>query len=332
MTSFDVIVPCYKYGHLLAECVSSVLQQERVSVRVLVIDDASPDDTVVVARRLCDSDRRVEYRRHTSNIGHIRTYNEGIDWSRADYLILLSADDYLLPGALARAADALAAHRNATLAFGGCMERWPSGRVRPIRPPAPLAHATEPVVLTNVQFREISSCNNIVPTPTAIVRTEHQKRVGGYREVFPHTGDMEMWLRVSDGHECIYLPQAQAVYRRHANNMSNGFDADFRLPDIVERRRMLQRFYRDSGRAGEPVYRRAMRELADQALNGAILAFEDGRSELIRPFAALASSMNPGWRLTRTGIALSARLVLGRRSWPLLRRALPGASRASLRS
>ncbi len=48
MSFVDVIVPCYRYGHFLRECVESVLEQE-VNVRVLIIDDASPDDTAEVA-------------------------------------------------------------------------------------------------------------------------------------------------------------------------------------------------------------------------------------------------------------------------------------------
>ena len=59
MASVDVIIPCYKYGHLLEECVESVLSQEDVDVRVVIMDDASPDDTEAIGGRLAQ-DRRVE--------------------------------------------------------------------------------------------------------------------------------------------------------------------------------------------------------------------------------------------------------------------------------
>jgi cellulose synthase/poly-beta-1,6-N-acetylglucosamine synthase-like glycosyltransferase len=39
----DIIIPCYNHGHFLYQCVDSVLGQVGVEVRVLVIDDASPD-------------------------------------------------------------------------------------------------------------------------------------------------------------------------------------------------------------------------------------------------------------------------------------------------
>src|SRR5215831_20496875 len=105
MSSVDVIVPCYRYGHFLRECVESVLSQSDVNVRVLIIDDASPDNTPEVAAELVSEDPRVTFIRHSENKGHIATYNEGIEWASAEYMLILSADDCLLPGALSRAAD-----------------------------------------------------------------------------------------------------------------------------------------------------------------------------------------------------------------------------------
>ena len=44
-----MIVPCYRYGHYLRQCVESVLSQSHGDLRVLIIDDASPDHTEEVA-------------------------------------------------------------------------------------------------------------------------------------------------------------------------------------------------------------------------------------------------------------------------------------------
>src|SRR5438067_328538 len=103
MSRVDVIVPCYNYGHLLEDCIRSVLSQQDVDVRILLMDDASTDETESIGRRLA-ADRRVEYRRHRVNRGHIATYNEALACLTGDYCLILSADDLLTPGALMRAA------------------------------------------------------------------------------------------------------------------------------------------------------------------------------------------------------------------------------------
>src|SRR5207244_808119 len=83
-------------------CIRSILAQEGVDVRVLLMDDASTDSTEWVGRRLA-ADARVEYRRHSVNRGHIATYNEALALMTGDYCLILSADDLLTPGALMRA-------------------------------------------------------------------------------------------------------------------------------------------------------------------------------------------------------------------------------------
>ena len=93
MSRVDVIVPCYNYARYLPACAGSALDQPGVDVRVLVIDDCSPDDTPAVGKKLAAEDARVEFRRHEQNKGHIETYNEGIEWASGDYVLLLSADD-----------------------------------------------------------------------------------------------------------------------------------------------------------------------------------------------------------------------------------------------
>src|SRR3982751_726042 len=117
LSTVDAIIPCHNYGHLLEDAVRSVLAQEDVTVRVLILDDASTDKTPAVAAELA-RDLRVESRRHAINRGHIRTYNEGLEWVQADYVLLLSADDVLTPGSLARAVRVMQAHPDVVLTYG----------------------------------------------------------------------------------------------------------------------------------------------------------------------------------------------------------------------
>src|SRR5436190_15792241 len=118
MASVDVFVPCYNYARYLRECVESVLSQEGVDVRVLILDDCSTDNSEEVGLELAAADPRVEYRRHAVNRGHTTTYNEGLDWVSGDCCLLLSADDVLAPGAFARAAAVMRAHPEVGLVYG----------------------------------------------------------------------------------------------------------------------------------------------------------------------------------------------------------------------
>lgn len=223
MASVSVVIPCYNYGHFLEEAVSSVLDdQPGVDVRVLIIDDASPDDSAEVARKIEARDPRVDVAVHTSNKGHIATYNEGLlEWATGDYCVLLSADDRLTPGALRRATDLLDANPRAGFAYGDVL--W-------FRDGEPLPPARTRVrgwtvwpgeVWLERRFRRGQSG---ISCPEVVVRTSVQRRVGGYNEQLPHLGDLEMWLRLAANADVGYLRGPdQAYYRRHESNMSTPY-------------------------------------------------------------------------------------------------------------
>src|SRR5436309_2832631 len=62
MPTVSVVVPCYKYGHYVTDCVTSILTNTEVDLDVLVIDDASPDDSWEVVRRTSAHHRVGPYR------------------------------------------------------------------------------------------------------------------------------------------------------------------------------------------------------------------------------------------------------------------------------
>ena len=191
MTAVDVVVPCYNYAQYLEWCVGTVLAQADVDVRVLIIDDASDDDTPAVGRRLAAGDSRVEFRRHAHNAGHIATFNEGmLGWARAPYALLLSADDGLTPGALARATRLMNAHPEVGMTYGMATIIGDAERPAPGEDPDP-----EHRIVSGPRFVERCCHGNPVPTATAVVRTALQHEVGEYRADLPHAADMEIWLR-----------------------------------------------------------------------------------------------------------------------------------------
>ena len=279
MSSVSVVIPCYNYGHYLRDAVRSVLEdQPGVDVRVLVIDDASPDGSVDVARAIAASDERVSVSEHAANRGHIATYNEGLlEWADGDYTVLLSADDQLAPGALRRAADLMEAHPGVGFVYGH---------------PLHFMHGTPlPSARTSVKgwsvwpgswwierrFRDAHSC---ITSPEVVVRTSLQKRVGGYDQRLPHTGDIEMWMRLAAYADVGYIRGVdQAFYRVHGQNMNKSWTA---LVDMGQRRMAYEAVLErcgdrlpDAKQLSEIVRRR----LAREALWSAARAYDRGRTE-----------------------------------------------------
>lgn len=114
----SVVVPCYNYGRFLPQCIGSLLAQSDVAVEVLIIDDASRDNSAELAKDLAARDPRVSVIVHDRNHGHIATYNEGLAHARGEYSVLLSADDMLPAGSLARAVALMESEASVGLVYG----------------------------------------------------------------------------------------------------------------------------------------------------------------------------------------------------------------------
>jgi glycosyltransferase involved in cell wall biosynthesis len=329
MSHVDVIIPCYNYGRYLPGCVHSVLGQEGVDVRVLIIDDASPDDSGAVAEELARQDGRVEARRHAANRRHIATYNEGLDWAAGDYLLLLSADDLLAPGALRRAASLMDAHPEVGLTYGRQVRF--SSDVPPTAGPATADCGWR--ILSGGEFLEwcCGTGQNPVATPTAVVRTALQKRLGGYRKELPHTADMELWLRIA-AHAAVGVIDADQAYKRmHPSNMQHQYLGSG-LGDLPHRHAAFEALFSEYGSRLPDAPRlraRATATLAEEAFWAASRAFERGDLPSYQQCLDCAARLNPGLRTQPLWARLRWKRRMGPWIWGVVRPVLQLLRRAS---
>ncbi len=310
MSNVDVVVPCYNYAHFLPRCVDSILGQSGVDLRVLIVDDASTDETPAVGERLQTQDPRVEFRRHASNRGHIATYNEGLlDWARADYSLLISADDLLAPGALARAAQLMDRHPRVVMTYGMCLIIDDADLALP-----PALPSDETLVLPGRRFvKKVFDETNVVPTPTAIVRTGLQQQLGGYKAHLPHSADMELWLRFAMHGDVGVIRATQAYYRRHAGSMS----ARYYARAVSDRRERLATYDEviagyGAGDAQLKAWRdQAAHRLAENALWLAAEALQAGDRDGCADCVAFAVEASPGVRASPLWRSLRFKRLLG---------------------
>jgi hypothetical protein len=315
--SVSVIVPCYRYADVLEGCVTSVLEQEGVDVRVLIIDDCSPDATPAVGSRLA-TDPRVEYRRHGENMGLIATANEGLDWADGDYVVLISADDLLVPGALHRATTVMEANPSVGMVYGNA----PYAPVdRPL--PSPKGRWKGTQVWRGADWVRLRcrSGHNCISSPEVVVRTSVQRAVGGYDPACLHTSDLNMWLRIAAVADIARVRGvAQAIYRVNPQGMLRS--AHTPMVDLRERRAAFDSFFASSAplleNAGE-LRATIGRSLARQALWRASRAFDrgltDGPDALpVDELIAFALDVCPEARRLREwrGLQLRRRIGAGR--------------------
>jgi glycosyltransferase involved in cell wall biosynthesis len=278
------------------------LNQSVKDVRVLIIDDASSDDSLLVARELAQADPRVTVVAHAENKGHIDTYNEGIAWASAEYFLLLSADDLLVPGALERAVEVMDANPDVVLTHGEGIywyDHLPIPDIKSVQNYTWKRHDL---------LKQLCVTTINIPTCTAIARTKTQKTIGGYRASLPHSGDMEMWLRFAANGSVARINAVQGIYRRHSVAMSNAYYVD-RMRDYWQTKLAFDSFFDDYENSLNNS--RSLRIVVRRALARRI--FASGIGLLVR------RRLNDGRRLIRASMDMDPRLRYRPPLWHLLK-------------
>ncbi len=93
----SIVMPAYNAASYLRQSIGSALAQTEQRCEVLVIDDASSDNTADVVARLAEQDGRVRLLRNAVNRGPAASRNRGFAEARGDWIALLDADDEFAP-------------------------------------------------------------------------------------------------------------------------------------------------------------------------------------------------------------------------------------------
>lgn len=209
--TFSVVIPCYNYGRFLARAVDSVLAQARDDVEIIVVDDASDDDTPQVAAHYGD---RLRYHRCEQNLGAAGAWALGLTLAGGDYLCKLDADDEQLPGFLDAVAAAFARDPNIGFVAATAVQR------RDGRDVLTQSLATSDSVLDAATLRGLLLREFFFRMPGSALRraalANHDPPVPELYQLH----DWEYFLRVTQDWGGCLIAQPLAVYHLHGDSIT----------------------------------------------------------------------------------------------------------------
>lgn len=97
MEKVSVIMPLYNSARFLAASIDSVLKQKYTNWELILIDDCSGDDSVIISQAYCDRDSRIRLVRLAENSGAAVARNHGIEVAEGRFIAFLDSDDIWLP-------------------------------------------------------------------------------------------------------------------------------------------------------------------------------------------------------------------------------------------
>ena len=221
----DVVMPVRNGAKYIEQAITSILADQSLISKLIVIDDGSTDNTRDIISRL---NTRTEIQLVSqAGLGLTPALNRGLEESQAEFIARMDADDVSIKGRLPAQLAFLMRHPS-IVAVGAQAEYIDEeGRALGTRTHYPL----DPPEVR----RQLFDIGCVICHPTVLIRREALVKCGGYHNAFTHAEDYDLWLRLTDHFEIANLPEVFLRYRRHSNQVSNdrniqqSFSRDFAL-------------------------------------------------------------------------------------------------------
>ena len=215
-----VIVPNFNDARYLPRCLRSVLEQEAPPDELLVVDDASSDNSIATIRSLIEGSPRARLHANPVNLGTNRTINESLERVESEYVLLLSANDFVLPGIFARARKCLA--RQPRPALWSAMVWLVDDADRTIRlHPSPVVALRDTYLAAERCARLAYRVGNWFTGPTLIYHRDTLRSVGGFDPAYGAPADFFTAVTIASLRGAAYSPEPCAGCRIHVGSYSS---------------------------------------------------------------------------------------------------------------
>lgn len=208
----SVIVTSYNHGRYLTAALESVYKQTWKNIEVIVVDDASTDDSVKIIKRFEKKNklktiiRKENYYSADVKVGE-KPIIEAMNSARGKYIAVVDSDDIILPGKIAHQVDLLEKNPHCSMCYSAIKVITPDGSIIPYNT----------TFLNGDVFDHMLVAGNLSLYIGSLIRRESYLQIKRSPPELVQE-DWDMFLKLSKEGEVISSEKVVAYYRRHENN------------------------------------------------------------------------------------------------------------------
>ena len=204
----SVLLPNYNHAKYIGEAIEAILSQSYKPMELIIIDDASTDNSVEVIQKFTKN-KVIRFIRNERNIGVMGTINKFLNLSRGDYVYVGAADDRVLPGFFEKSMRMLTKYPNAGLC---CADAAGISNEGIIKRTIDIAHCSR-YYLPNMVAEMIRNMPFYIEGRTAITKRKLFMENGGLILDLKMHSDWLLWLLVAFRHGICYIPETLTAFR-----------------------------------------------------------------------------------------------------------------------
>jgi GT2 family glycosyltransferase len=228
-----VVISLFNYASVITIALDSVAAQTISNLELIVVDDASSDDSAAIAHAWMKQNATSKFCRaallqHQRNTGLAAARNSAFRECQANWIFVLDADNQIFPNAIESCIKHANACNDNSLAVVHTLVELAGSQKRMRRPHALVSYSS--------WQRHVFVSGNYVDA-MALVRHSAWEKVGGYTHIEHGWEDFDFWCKLIEaGFYGVLVPRILARYNVHDNSMT----AQTTIPNMSALRHCLK--------------------------------------------------------------------------------------------
>lgn len=201
----SICIPTYNRAGMINRAIESALGQTYRNIEVIVVDNASSDNTDVVVAAYADE--RLSYVKNERNLGLFGNFNRCIELATGKFLHILHSDDYIDPDFTARCVAFFQEHPSVVMtSTRACIVS--DDFEKEVR-----YSDTDLVYTAPEGFRHLLAERSFIVCPSVMVLRDIYREVGLFSLEYPYSSDFYQWLRIARIHDIGFVSGVCVFYR-----------------------------------------------------------------------------------------------------------------------
>ncbi|UII23073.1 glycosyltransferase family 2 protein [Fulvivirga ligni] len=235
----SIICLCYNHARFVEEAVQSVIQQTYKNIEIIMVDDASTDNSKDVINGIVKAYPQIKFLPLEKNIGNCAAFNLGFSHAFGDFIIDMATDDVLLPERVEKGVSSLrAAGSEFGLDFTNAEIINESGNLMSYHYPMDGEGKSKVTVPSGDVFANLLGRYFICP-PTMMYTRQLVEFLGGYDETLTYE-DFDLWIRSSRKYKYAYTDEV-LVKRRVVKGSKSYLQFKIGSPDLRTTYKVMQK-------------------------------------------------------------------------------------------
>ncbi len=221
----SVLLPSYQHEQWIGETIESVLNQSYENIELIIVDDASTDNSIRVIEEYATKESRIKYETFEKNQGAMVALNRCYEISSGEYIATISSDDIWKLDKLEKQVKVLESNHDIGAVFalptfinenGEEITNVSNGFLTSTKP------------RTKYEWMNHFLVDNCICYPTSLVRKECYEQICFFNTAYRSLPDFQMWIRLFYHCNVFVIDEPLMYFRVHSYNESGK-----NIPNII---------------------------------------------------------------------------------------------------